>query len=213
MGLSQSGFLSLALSLLFQSIIRVGKDLSSYSVQCNIPTMWLPRLNLNISGDRELTPMHAYVGLTFMTTTKRLVVILVTLYEEELRHVKFRQCAQGYICSKLQTPNVAPSRLTLGFPGGTGGKESTCHCRRHRRCEFNPWVRKIPWRRAWQPTPVFLPGKSQDRGAWQATVNGVTKSQTGLCDFTFTFQANSRVFFLNDLYMHPLYLKSPLRWR
>ena len=26
--------------------------------------------------------------------------------------------------------------------------------------QVNPWVRKIPWRRAWQPTPVFLPGKS-----------------------------------------------------
>ena len=30
---------------------------------------------------------------------------------------------------------------------------------RHRRCKFSPWVRKIPWRRKWQPTPVFLPGK------------------------------------------------------
>ena len=28
-------------------------------------------------------------------------------------------------------------------------------------CRFNPWVRKIPWRRQWQPTPVFLPGKFQ----------------------------------------------------
>ena len=28
------------------------------------------------------------------------------------------------------------------------------------RCRFNPWVKKIPWRRAWQPTPVFLPGES-----------------------------------------------------
>ena len=28
------------------------------------------------------------------------------------------------------------------------------------RQEFNLWVRKIPWRRKWQPTPVFLPGKS-----------------------------------------------------
>ena len=55
------------------------KDLSSNSVQCNIPTMWLPRLNLNISDDRELTPIHGYVGLTFVTTTKRLVVIFVTL--------------------------------------------------------------------------------------------------------------------------------------
>ena len=38
-------------------------------------------------------------------------------------------------------------------------KESTCQCRRHKRCRFNPWVRKIPWSRKWQTTPVFLPGK------------------------------------------------------
>ena len=47
-----------------------------------------------------------------------------------------------------------------GFPGGTSGKESGCQCRRPKRCRFDPWVRKIPWRRAWQPTPVFLPGES-----------------------------------------------------
>ena len=40
------------------------------------------------------------------------------------------------------------------------GKESTCRCRRHRRCRFNPWVRKIPWRKAWQSTSVFLPGEA-----------------------------------------------------
>ena len=32
-------------------------------------------------------------------------------------------------------------------------------CRRHRRCGFDPWVKKIPWRRKWQSTPVFLPGE------------------------------------------------------
>ena len=37
------------------------------------------------------------------------------------------------------------------------GKEPTCQCRRHR---LDPWVVKIPWTRKWQPTPVFLPGKS-----------------------------------------------------
>ena len=37
------------------------------------------------------------------------------------------------------------------------GKESTCQSRRH---EFDPWVGKIPWRRRWQPIPVFLPGES-----------------------------------------------------
>ena len=30
----------------------------------------------------------------------------------------------------------------------------------HDRCEFDPWVGKITWRRTWKPTPVFLPGKS-----------------------------------------------------
>ena len=47
----------------------------------------------------------------------------------------------------------------MGFPGGASGKEATCQCRKHRRLAFDPWVGKIPWRRAWQPTPEFLPGK------------------------------------------------------
>ena len=46
------------------------------------------------------------------------------------------------------------------FPGGSSGTEPTCKGRRHKRCEFDPWVGKIPWRRLWQPTPVFLPGES-----------------------------------------------------
>ena len=36
------------------------------------------------------------------------------------------------------------------------------------------------WRRKWQPTPVFLPGESQGRGAWQAAVCGVAQSRTRL---------------------------------
>ena len=47
-----------------------------------------------------------------------------------------------------------------GFPDGVSGKEPSCQCRRHKRRRFDPWVRKILWRRAWQPTPVFLPGES-----------------------------------------------------
>ena len=47
-----------------------------------------------------------------------------------------------------------------GIPKWLSGKESTCQHRRHKRCGFDPWVRKILWRRKWQSTPVFLPGKS-----------------------------------------------------
>jgi len=43
-----------------------------------------------------------------------------------------------------------------GFAHGTSGKEPACQCRRPKIPGFNPWVGKIPWRRAWQPTPVFL---------------------------------------------------------
>ena len=45
----------------------------------------------------------------------------------------------------------------IGLPRWLSGKGSNCQCRR---CSSNPWFRKIPWRRNWQPTPVFLPGKS-----------------------------------------------------
>ena len=38
-------------------------------------------------------------------------------------------------------------------------KKSACHCWRLKRLEFDPWVRKIPWSRKWQPTQVFLPVK------------------------------------------------------
>ena len=42
---------------------------------------------------------------------------------------------------------------------GVQCKEFACQCRRCKRHRFDPWVRRIPWRRKWQPIPVFLPGK------------------------------------------------------
>ena len=49
--------------------------------------------------------------------------------------------------------------VDLGLPRWCSGKESAYQWGRYRRCRFNPWVGKIPWRRKWQPTPVVLPGK------------------------------------------------------
>ena len=45
---------------------------------------------------------------------------------------------------------------------------------------FYPWVEKIPRRRAWLPTPVFLPGEvfAMDKGDWRATVHWVANSWT-----------------------------------
>ena len=46
-----------------------------------------------------------------------------------------------------------------GLPRSLSSKEPTWQCRRHRTLGFNPWVRRIPWSRKWQPTPVFFPEK------------------------------------------------------
>ena len=64
-----------------------------------------------------------------------------------------------------------------GFPGGTSGKESACQCRRCQRFRFDPWIRKIPWSRKWQPTSVFLPGKSHAQRSL-VTVHGIAESDT-----------------------------------
>ena len=68
-----------------------------------------------------------------------------------------------------ETVNITPY-----FPGGASGKEPTCQYRRHKRPGFDPWVKKIPWRiySCWE--------NPRDRGAWWATIHGVTKSRTEL---------------------------------
>ena len=55
----------------------------------------------------------------------------------------------------------------VDFPCCSNGKEPTCQCRRHKRGRFEPWVGKMPWSGAWQPTPMFLLGESMDREALQ----------------------------------------------
>ena len=68
--------------------------------------------------------------------------------------------------------------LRLGIPGDASG--TSLPMWGYKRRSFHPWASKIFWKRAWQPTPVFLPGESQDRGAWRATVHEVAKSWTRL---------------------------------
>ena len=73
---------------------------------------------------------------------------------------------------------MVQQKLTQHFKS-TGGSVSEV-CLQCGRPGFDPWVRKIPSRRKWQPTPVSLPRDSMDRGAWWATVHGVVKSLTRL---------------------------------
>ena len=67
-------------------------------------------------------------------------------------------CSQE--CPEQEPAFVGSSVVSEGFPGGSSGKELACQFRRHKRHRFDPLIGKIPWRRKWQLTPVFLPGES-----------------------------------------------------
>ena len=81
--------------------------------------------------------------------------------------------------------------IYVGFPGGANSIEHPppppCQCRRCKRSGLNSWVGKIPWRRTWQPTWVFLLGESHGQRSLAAIVHRVTQSQTQLkqlCTYT-----------------------------
>ena len=68
-------------------------------------------------------------------------------------------------------PVTEQQRHYFGLPGGTSGKEPACQCWRRKRLLLDAWVRKIPWGRAWQPTPAFLPREfpwTEDPGRLQS---------------------------------------------
>ena len=83
-----------------------------------------------------------------------------------------------------------PRRGSHRPPRWPNSKESTCQCRRRRRRGFDPWVEKIPWRRKWQPTPEFLPGKSHGqtslvgRSLWGHKESDTTKRRLYLTTHT-----------------------------
>ena len=74
--------------------------------------------------------------------------------------------------------NQRCNQLTLGFSGGTSGKEPACQCQRRRRCGFNPWVRKIDPLEESRTTHSRIPAWRipMDRGAQWATFHRVAKS-------------------------------------
>ena len=94
-----------------------------------------------------------------------------------------------------------------GFPGGTSGREPTCQFRRVR---FDPLVGQISWRRAQQPTSVFLPGNPMDRGSQWDTVprvakNGAQKKQLNIhpsSNFTSQVMSPSSMIYLPLKYRH-----------
>ena len=83
---------------------------------------------------------------------------------------------QSYIaCELIRNVNYKPLPWIWGFPAGLSGKESSCQCKSLRRRRVHLWVDTNPWKRKWQPIPVFLPGKSHGQRGLAVTVHGIAK--------------------------------------
>ena len=85
------------------------------------------------------------------------IQVLIFLWKSSLKIQPFVITTYSKHFSVFVICILVYTTLYLGFPGGASGKESACQCWR---CRFDPWVEKIPWRRKWQTTPVFLLGES-----------------------------------------------------
>ena len=74
---------------------------------------------------------------------------------------------ENHVRSSLYKVEIKPVVYGQGnVPNCLSSEELTCQCRR---CGFDPWVAKSPWRRKWKPTVVFFlkfHGNFMDRGAW-----------------------------------------------
>ena len=84
--------------------------------------------------------------------------------------------------------------VTRGLPWWLSGKESACQCRRH--SFFHLQVGKIPQKKKWQPTPVFLPGKSHGQRSLWAIVHGVAKES----DMTWRLNNNKKMYITLSYY-------------
>ena len=84
----------------------------------------------------------------------------VILCRNQLGVLQFNSVLTLTAWNSIRSHRFKAQSPKMRFPGGSDGKESACQCRRCRRCGFDPWVGKIPWRRKWQPSPVSLPEKS-----------------------------------------------------
>ena len=94
----------------------------------------------------------------------------------------------------------------MGFPDGASSKEPTCQCRRCKGCGFDPWVETMPWRRAWQPTPVFLPGESRGQRSLGGYSLQVCKESDMTSDWACTQCLDSHIYSFNQMFIpHPLH--------
>ena len=121
-------------------------------------------------------------SLHFLVTITTYIYLRTSLVAQQVKNLPAMQnMPVQFLHQEDPLEDRLPTPVFLGFHGGSGGKESTHNA------GFYPWVEKTPWRRAWQSTPVFLPGESprmeelgrlQSMGSQRVGHDWVTKYST-----------------------------------
>ena len=109
-------------------------------------------------------------------------------------HKKIKPDWATNITTHTHTHTHTHTLTYIGFPGSASGKEPAWQCRRCKRCGFDPWVRKICWRRHGNPLQYSCLENPMNRGVWWATVHEYTKNWIQLkqlsmhtCMYTHTY--------------------------
>ena len=103
----------------------------------------------------------------------------VSIFKNFLQFIVIHIVKGFVVVHKVEVAQI----IIQGFPSGASGKELICQCRGRKRCEFNPWIWKICWRRAWQSTTIFLPGESHGQRNLMGCSPWIANSQTWLKPF------------------------------
>ena len=138
-------------------VTRVGHDL--VTKQPPPPQNIIPVINIHIRGKHPWNKLM----FTIKVFTMKMIALLPNI-------TLSTTVSPSPSWLEKSSPVTGENRLSRWL----SGKESACQYRRSR---LSPWVGKIPWKRKWQLTPVFLPGKSHGQRSLEATVHGVAKSQ------------------------------------
>ena len=105
--------------------------------------------------------------------------------------------------------------ICLGLPRWLSRLRICLQCRTHRRHGFYPWVRKTPWKRAWQPVPVFLPGESHGQRSL-ADYSPQGRKELGMmvgtehaCFSTFHWKSNTASWLIHQTSSKPVQIEAP----
>ena len=155
--------LSLEMKLLYLGLKMQSTKFESFSFCCYTLSSTLKFIHIQIRRKKRNKTLIIWVlGVARTIDLKKgNGVVIAHIKLTLLFHSRSELCQNSPSkCSflKFLFPNYKV--LHKGFPGGTSSKEPTCQCKQYKICELDPWVRKSWWRRARQPTSVFLPGNS-----------------------------------------------------